>query len=147
MLHSRNEKAAQRLSFWAGCPADIQADFRADVPSRSGKPNQRKVSSWTFCRGKFAPKFDVNFACSLRKRNRTPNKRFSKMISLYAPRIWRVHFLPNPTLQSCSLAEPWPVQRWYLADPSKMPNLKPWIWRRIILPNPGCPPRARNPRI
>ena len=25
---------------------------------------------------------------------------------LFTPRIWRAHFLPNPTLQSCSLAEP-----------------------------------------
>ena len=57
-----------------------------------------------------------------------PPIRGSARWSLYTPRIWRVHFLPNPTLQSCSLAELWPVpSRWCLAEPSKLPNLKPWI--------------------
>ena len=40
-------------------------------------------------------------------------------------------------VQLCFLAEPWPFQQRYLAEPLKVPNLKPWIWRRIILPNPG----------
>ena len=40
-------------------------------------------------------------------------------------------------VQLCFLAEPWPFQQRYLAEPSKLPNLKPWIWRRIVLPNPG----------
>ena len=43
----------------------------------------------------------------------------------------------TPTLESCSLADPWPVQRRYLDEPSELPNLKPWIRRRLILPNPG----------
>ena len=68
---------------------------------------------------------------------KAPPIRHSLRWSFCTTRIWRVHFLPNPTLQSCSLAEPWPVQRWYFVEPSKLPNLKPWIWRRIILPHPG----------
>ena len=66
-----------------------------------------------------------------------PPIRGSARWSLYTPRSLRAHFLPNPTLQSRSRAEPWPVQRWYLAEPSTFPNLKPWIRRRIMLPNPG----------
>ena len=42
-------------------------------------------------------------------------------------------------LQLCLLAEPWPFRRRYLAEPSKLPNPKPWICWRIILPNPGMP--------
>ena len=40
-------------------------------------------------------------------------------------------------LQSCSLAEPWPIQRMHHEEPSKLLSPKTWIWRRISLPNPG----------
>ena len=40
-----NEKAAQRVRFWAGCPADVHADIPADVRGqklRSGPRNPEK---------------------------------------------------------------------------------------------------------
>ena len=42
-------------------------------------------------------------------------------------------------LQSCSLAEPLPVQQRYLAEPSKLPNLKPR--------SPKKPPEYRPARL
>ena len=45
----RNEKAAQRVSFGAGHPADVHADILADVRGqklRSGPQNPGKTSIW-----------------------------------------------------------------------------------------------------
>ena len=41
-----------------------------------------------------------------RKRNRTPHKEVQQDDSLNVKDFWRADFLPNPLLQSCSLAEP-----------------------------------------
>ena len=60
--------------------------------------------------------------------------------------------LAEPHLAVCSLANPWPVQRRYLAEPSRLPSLKPWIsgkkeqHKRPKFPADIPDPYARTPR-
>ena len=84
----------------AVCPRAISTLTRAKIRSRSGKPNQRKVSSWTFRGGKFEPKFDVNCACSPKEKHRIHKKK-AKIRELFvgAPfSVWFAGATPEKSL-------------------------------------------------
>ena len=61
------------LSFRQG-REDWEGDLHDNIKSGPGKPNQRKVSSWTFRRGIPEQKFNVNRACFPKENTRTHKK-------------------------------------------------------------------------
>ena len=55
---------------------------------RQTKPNQRKVGSWTFCRGIPEQKFNVNRACFPKEKHQNSQKRAKFMNFSFWPFLW-----------------------------------------------------------
>ena len=62
--------------------------FTLGVRSRPGKPNQKKVSSWTFRRGIPEQKFNVNRACFPKGKHQNSQKRAKFMNFSFWPFLW-----------------------------------------------------------
>ena len=68
----------------------LRGRLTCDTSLRSGpgKPNQRKVSSWTFRRGIPEQKLNVNRACFPKERHQNSQKRAKFMNFLFWPFLW-----------------------------------------------------------
>ena len=66
----------------------LENHYHNKIRSRSGKPSQRKVGSWTFRGGKFEPKFDVNRACFPKEKHPNSQKRVTFTDFSFRPFFW-----------------------------------------------------------
>ena len=72
-------------SFWGG---HLRDTLGVSIRSGPGKPNQRKVSSWTFRRGIPEQKFNVNRACFPKEKHQNSQQRAKFMNFSFWPFLW-----------------------------------------------------------
>ena len=101
--------------------------------SGPGKPNQRKVSSWTFCRGIPEPKFNVNRACFPKEKHQNSQEwaKFMNFFVLALSLVWFAGVTPDLFLSLWGWPEEKPPSSHFCVTSIRSVFRPLWLARRI----------------